>query len=142
MNDGVNSTVIAGSGNLKADLLALLAKVLIKTPENEEDEIYRRNWFSATLNVEKLLNSVGSYSFLIKIMKDVKSHLDFEPKLPLKKVAKFIKFDFHTWLALCSIAGRLSSQQLFDIRRPHSATCALQIYGRSQSSRKVQRPKA
>jgi hypothetical protein len=116
--------------------------MLLKVPENETDQYYKREWFRATLNVEKFLNGVGSYSFLMQVMKDLRSHLDFEPKLPLKKVVKFIKFDFHTWLTLCSITGRLSSQQFFNIRRPHSTILAIQIYGRSQSSRKTQRPEA
>jgi hypothetical protein len=131
MNDGVNSTVISGTGILKTDLLALVSQVLLKVPENENDINYRRKWFSVTLNVEKFLNGVGSYSFLMHVMRDLRSHLDFEPKLPLKKVVKFIKFDFHTWLTLCSITGRLSSQQLFNIRRPHSTAFTVQILGRS-----------
>jgi hypothetical protein len=87
-----------------------VAQVLVKLPVDENDNNYRREWFRR----RKFLNGVGSYSFLMQVMKDVKSHLDFEPKLPLKKVVKFINFDFHRLRVQLQGVYHVSNFSIFD----------------------------
>lgn len=90
INDGVHDTVASADFDLKCDLEKFKVEVIMKLPENEKDEKYKREFFRTSVDVAKFFNGVGGSNFIMKvIMETVLKSIDFEPKFPMKKVNTF-----------------------------------------------------
>jgi hypothetical protein len=96
LNDGVHATLISGSGDLHYDLLKLTARLIIRVPESDSDKRYNREIFQTSVDIEKFLKGVGGNWFTREIMKDIKSCLDFEAKLPVPKVVNAFSSSGHS----------------------------------------------
>jgi hypothetical protein len=78
--------LISGTSELKLDILKLTARIIIRVPENEKDSNFQRDLFQTSVDFEKFLKGIGGNWVTRGIMADLRSHLDFEPKVPLPKV--------------------------------------------------------
>jgi hypothetical protein len=89
VNDGIHDTVIFGVGEYFFDCEKLTVKLLVKLPENDRDENYQRVFFRTKIDMSRFFNGIGGTNLATKALMDsmIKS-IDFEPKLPLKKVKK------------------------------------------------------
>jgi hypothetical protein len=86
VNDGVHPTLISGTSDLKLDMLKMTARIIIRIPENEKDKSFQRDLFQTSIDIEKFLKGIGGNWLTRGIMANFRSHLDFEPKVPLPKV--------------------------------------------------------
>lgn len=85
-NDGVHDTLTNLTIEFKDVVQKITMIVSLKIAEDENDTVFRRELFKGTMDVEKLLK--GNFgSFFMKIfMENYFKSIDFEPKLPFKKV--------------------------------------------------------
>jgi hypothetical protein len=87
INDGVRNTLISGTGEFYFDLLKMTVKLLVRLPENDRDENYQRVFFRTSIDLTKFFNGIGGTNPVTKaLMESFTKSIDFDPKLPLKKV--------------------------------------------------------
>lgn len=85
-NDGVHDTVINFCAETFAVIEKMIGHVRITTPMDDDDKIYAKPFFSTSVDVSKLLKGVQG-NFVLKVfLENFFKSIDFEPKLPMKKV--------------------------------------------------------
>jgi hypothetical protein len=86
-NDGIHATLISATGKYQFDLLKMTMKLLVRLPENDRDENYQRVFFRTSIDLTKFYNGIGGTNPVTKALMDsLAKSIDFEPKLPMKKV--------------------------------------------------------
>jgi hypothetical protein len=85
-NDGIHSSILCSAIDLRVDLLKLIVRLIIRSQENEQDRDYQHVFFQTSIDAEKFLKGIGGVMFLKGFVRDLKKSVDFELKLPFKKV--------------------------------------------------------
>lgn len=81
--------------DVKVDLEKLKFEITARTPENDRDENFKREFFRTSVDVSKFYAGIGGSSFIMRpIMEAYIKAIDFEPKFPMKKV--FVKNEILT----------------------------------------------
>lgn len=85
-NNYVNDTLMNFTLVAQVDIVKMKVAVEVNLPQDQYDQAYQRNLYRASIDVEKILDGAfGSFVFKI-FMENFKNTIDFEPKLPFKKV--------------------------------------------------------
>lgn len=81
------------------ELQNILLYFTISVPENEHDVRYQREYIKRLIDIEKLLKGINRSSFIAKPLLDsIANFMDFEPKLPFKKVSRNFLFILNCWM--------------------------------------------
>jgi hypothetical protein len=71
---------------IERDLISLIAQLRVNMPAGPNDKNYEKEWLKMTLDFDKIQQQKES-NFMMKIvMENLEKAIDFELKLPFKKV--------------------------------------------------------
>jgi hypothetical protein len=86
-NDGGNESLVTSIIDLRQDLLRMSAKVIVRLPENDQDQSYGREVFKTSVDIAKFVKGIGLSNFFAKTVMDTfKEWINLDMNFPIKKV--------------------------------------------------------
>lgn len=91
-NQKSHDTIFNSVMELLVDAEKIQISFKLTTPDDPNDESYRREFFRTSVDAQKLLNGLNGNYVTKTIMENVMKTLDVKPKFPVKKVINQNKF--------------------------------------------------
>lgn len=90
-NDKIHDTAITFILNLFSEVEKMKCIFTVNLPENEADKSFKRTLMSSSVDMSKLLDGTRGNFVVQAFMENYMKSINFEPKLPFKKVKNYFQ---------------------------------------------------